>query len=132
MFLWLLLLTVFVTAGWFPSVSYSQQVRISYSGVSGQNLPFWVTYEAGLYKKYGLDAEMVLISGGLTNIQALQRGQSRRSVLGDIWATPRWESGKFNGNLHSDHRSFTPARPCSPASTSAERTAHRSPDAGRE
>ena len=48
MFLRLLLLAVFVTAGWFPRASYSQQVRISYSGVSGQNLPFWVTYETGL------------------------------------------------------------------------------------
>src|SRR4029077_5397400 len=82
MFLWLLLLTVFVTAGWFPSVSYSQQVRISYSGVSGQNLPFWVTYEAGLYKKYGLDAEMVLISGGLANLEALLANEIAFTYLG--------------------------------------------------
>ena len=82
MFLRLLALTVIVTAGWFPGVSYSQQVRISYSGVSGQNLPFWVTYEAGLYKKYGLNAEMVLISGGLTNIQALLANEIAFTYLG--------------------------------------------------
>jgi len=82
MFLWLLSLMIIVTAGWFPDVSYSQQVRISYSGVSGQNLPFWVTYEAGLYKKHGLNAEMVLISGGLTNIQALLANEIAFTYLG--------------------------------------------------
>ena len=40
MFLRLLLLTFVVTAGWFPGLARSQSVRISYSGVSGQNLPF--------------------------------------------------------------------------------------------
>ncbi len=82
MLLRLLLLTVIVTAGWFPGIAQSQGVRISYSGVSGQNLPFWVTYEAGLYKKHGLSAEMVLISGGLTNIQALLANEIAFSYLG--------------------------------------------------
>jgi NitT/TauT family transport system substrate-binding protein len=82
MFLRLLLLIVTVTAAWFPAVSYGQDVRISYSGVSGQNLPFWVTYEAGLYKKHGLNAEMVLISGGLTNIQALLANEIAFTYLG--------------------------------------------------
>jgi NitT/TauT family transport system substrate-binding protein len=82
MFLRLLLLTLLVTAGWLPSISYSQPIRISYSGVSGQNLPFWVTYEAGLYKKHGLNAEMVLISGGLTNIQALLANEIAFTYLG--------------------------------------------------
>ena len=82
MFLRLLLLTFVVTAGWFPGLARSQSVRISYSGVSGQNLPFWVTYEAGLYKKHGLSAEMVLISGGLTNIQALLANEIAFTYLG--------------------------------------------------
>ena len=56
MFPRLLLLTVIVIAGWFPAIARSQGVRISYSGVSGQNLPFWVTYEAGIYKKHGASA----------------------------------------------------------------------------
>lgn len=82
MLLRLLLLTVVLTAGWVPGVAQSQGVRISYSGVSGQNLPFWVTYEAGLYKKHGLSAEMVLISGGLTNIQALLANEIAFTYLG--------------------------------------------------
>ncbi len=82
MLLRLLLLTLVVTAGWFPGLARSQGVRISYSGVSGQNLPFWVTYEAGLYKKHGVCAEMVFISGGLTNIQALLANEIAFTYLG--------------------------------------------------
>ncbi len=67
---------------YFPSVSFAQAVRASYSGLSGQNLPFWLTYEAGLYKKYGLSAEMVLISGGLTNIQAVLANEINFTYLG--------------------------------------------------
>ena len=82
MFLRLLLLTITVALGWLPGISHSQSIRISYSGVSGQNLPFWVTYEAGLYKKHGFNAEMVLIAGGLTNIQALLANEIAFTYLG--------------------------------------------------
>jgi NitT/TauT family transport system substrate-binding protein len=60
----------------------AQTIRISYSGTSGQNLPFWLTYDAGLFKKYGVPAEMLLISGGLTNIQAILANEIRFSYLG--------------------------------------------------
>ncbi len=53
----------------------AQPLRISYSGVSGQNLAIWVTHEAGLFKKYGLNPEMLMIAGGVTNIQALLAGE---------------------------------------------------------
>jgi ABC-type nitrate/sulfonate/bicarbonate transport system substrate-binding protein len=53
----------------------AQPLRISYSGVAGQNLAIWVTYEAGLFKKYGLNPEMLMIAGGVTNLQALMAGE---------------------------------------------------------
>ena len=53
----------------------SQSLRFSYSGVAGQNLAIWVTYEAGLFKKYGLNPEMLMIAGGVTNLQALMAGE---------------------------------------------------------
>lgn len=40
-------------------------MRVRGLGLSGQNLAFWITYETGLYKKYGLTAEMVISSGEL-------------------------------------------------------------------
>jgi ABC-type nitrate/sulfonate/bicarbonate transport system substrate-binding protein len=52
--------------------SYAQMVKVSYAGSSGYNVPLWVTYDAGLFKKYSLDiAEFTLISSGAPNIQAL-------------------------------------------------------------
>jgi NitT/TauT family transport system substrate-binding protein len=66
----------------FPAANGAQSVRVSYSGLSGQNLPIWITYEAGLYKKYGLSAEMLLISGGLTNIQAVMANEIGFTYLG--------------------------------------------------
>src|SRR4029078_5452308 len=65
-----------------PPSAFAQAVRASYSGLSGQNLPFWLTYDAGLYKKYGLSTEIVLISGGLTNIQAVMASEIAFTYLG--------------------------------------------------
>src|SRR5438045_9738646 len=49
----------------------AQSIRVSYVGTTGTNLPLWVAQEAGLFKKYGLTTDLVLISGGSTIIQAL-------------------------------------------------------------
>ena len=57
----------------------AETIRISYSGTSGQNLPFWVAHDAGLFKKYGVPADLVLISGGLTNIPAILANEIRFS-----------------------------------------------------
>ena len=60
----------------------AQSIHLSYSGNSGQNIPFWVTYDSGMFKKYGLNTDLVLISGGLTNIQAIMANEIRFSYLG--------------------------------------------------
>ncbi|HKA32270.1 MAG TPA: ABC transporter substrate-binding protein [Candidatus Binatia bacterium] len=62
--------------------SRAQTIHLSYSGNSGQNIPFWVTYDSGMFKKYGLSTDLVLISGGLTNIQAVMANEIRFSYLG--------------------------------------------------
>src|ERR1043165_6295755 len=54
-----------------PRAASAQSVRVSYVGTTGTNLPLWVAQEAGLFKKYGLTTDLVLISGGSTIIQAL-------------------------------------------------------------
>ncbi len=65
-----------------PFHVHAQVVRSSYSGTSGQNLTFWVTHEAGLFKKYGLTEELIFISGGATNIQALLANEIQFVHLG--------------------------------------------------
>jgi NitT/TauT family transport system substrate-binding protein len=54
-----------------PSAGFAQQIRVSYVGTTGTNLPLWVAQEAGLFKKHGLTSDLILISGGSTMIQAL-------------------------------------------------------------
>ena len=60
-----------------PREIHAETVRISYAGISGYNVPLWVADEAGLFKKYGLTEELILISGGSTNIQALLANEVR-------------------------------------------------------
>ena len=38
-------------------------------------MPFWLAHEAGLFKKYGLNDEVLLISGSVTTMQALLAGE---------------------------------------------------------
>ncbi len=64
----LIIILFFLTAA---SSAYAQTVRVSYGGTSGYNVPVWVSQEAGLFKKYGLTAELILISGDAASIQAL-------------------------------------------------------------
>ena len=71
---WLLIALVSIFVPW---TGHAQTVRISYAGISGYNVPLWVTDEAGLFKKYGLAEELILISGGSTNIQALLANEVR-------------------------------------------------------
>ena len=71
---WLLIALVSIFVPW---TGYAQTVRISYAGISGYNVPLWVTDEAGLFKKYGLAEELILISGGSTNIQAVLANEIR-------------------------------------------------------
>jgi len=71
---WIAALCIVAALAW-ALPARAQTVHLSYSGNSGQNIPFWVTYDSGMFKKYGLNADLVLISGGLTNIQAVMANE---------------------------------------------------------
>lgn len=51
----------------------AQKIRLAHAFVSGSALPLWIAKEEGLFKKYGLDVEMVFI-GGARATQALLAG----------------------------------------------------------
>jgi NitT/TauT family transport system substrate-binding protein len=55
-----------------PAVITAEKVKIAY--ISGNMAPLWVTYEAGLFRKYGLDVELVFIEGGSTAVKSLSSG----------------------------------------------------------
>ncbi len=47
------------------------KIYVGYGGVAGYQLPVWVNKEAEIGKKYSLDIEPLLISGGALGMQAL-------------------------------------------------------------
>jgi ABC-type nitrate/sulfonate/bicarbonate transport system substrate-binding protein len=51
-----------------------QRIAVSYPGIAGYNIPFWVALDAGEFKKAGLEVDPVLISGGSKSMQALLSG----------------------------------------------------------
>ena len=47
------------------------KIYVGYGGIAGYQMPLWVNKEAEIGKKYGLDIEPLLISGGALGMQAL-------------------------------------------------------------
>ncbi|MBI4525883.1 MAG: ABC transporter substrate-binding protein [Deltaproteobacteria bacterium] len=57
-----------------------EKVRIAYSAISGAMLTPWVGAEAGIFKKHGLDAQLIYIAGGPTAAAALVGGDVEVSL----------------------------------------------------
>lgn len=58
------------------------RLRVSYSSITANNGPVWLAKEKGLFGKYRLDAQVVLIESGTTSIQALVAGETQIAQLG--------------------------------------------------
>ena len=57
------------------STADAEKLRISYASVSGNTaIVTYVTERAGLFKKYGIDTELILITGGPAAVSALING----------------------------------------------------------
>jgi NitT/TauT family transport system substrate-binding protein len=52
-----------------------EKITIVYSSISGTMAPVWVTHEAGLFRKHGLDAQLVFVEGGTRAVKALTSGE---------------------------------------------------------
>ncbi len=72
-----MLFVVFSALMLVSSSAHAQTVRISYGGTSGYNVPLWVTHEAGLFKKYGLAAELIFIAGAAPSMQAMLANETQ-------------------------------------------------------
>jgi ABC-type nitrate/sulfonate/bicarbonate transport system substrate-binding protein len=56
----------------FPAAGRSaEKVRVAYPAVAPGLTPSWVTAEAGIWRKHGLDVETILVSGGARAVPAL-------------------------------------------------------------
>jgi NitT/TauT family transport system substrate-binding protein len=52
----------------------SKNITIVYSGTSSNQAPGWVAYETGIFRKYGLDVQLVHVTGGPKAVQVLASG----------------------------------------------------------
>ncbi len=67
----------------FPvSLFAADRVTLVYAFTSGSTLPVWVAQEAGLFKKYNLEALLVSVQGAARGAQALLSGDADVAALG--------------------------------------------------
>src|ERR1044071_9849740 len=84
MFFWL----VFRTS----TFAATEQVRLAYiSDSPGSSAHYWIAKEAGFYKKYGLDVELIFINGSTRGIQSL--------IAGDLVFAASGGTSAINGKL---------------------------------
>jgi NitT/TauT family transport system substrate-binding protein len=62
--------------------SKSEKLHVGYSAQAGSLAPIWITKEAGIFKKHGLDVELLFIPGGPTAAAALMSGEVPITVVG--------------------------------------------------
>ena len=78
------------------TVLAQNRLMLGYSSLSSNQTPIWVAKEEGFYKRFGVEADLILIEGSTRGAQALISGDlpmigmaaRRSSVLGrgaQIW-----------------------------------------------
>jgi NitT/TauT family transport system substrate-binding protein len=64
---------------------------IAFSGIAPSYAPSWVAYETGLFRKYGLDAQLIFIESGSRTVQTL--------ISGDVAAAQAAGAPTIQSNL---------------------------------
>ena len=75
-----LLMSVVVLLLTFPATQSRAQtpvekIRLAYSAIGGSQASFWIPYEAGIFRKHGLDVELLYVAGGGRAGQVVQSGE---------------------------------------------------------
>jgi NitT/TauT family transport system substrate-binding protein len=58
-----------------PAQAPLEKVRLAYSAIGGSQASFWIPYEAGIFRKHGLDVELLYVAGGGRAGQVVQSGE---------------------------------------------------------
>src|SRR5947207_14505308 len=62
--------------------SFAEPLRIAYTSIAMVYGPLWLTNEAGIFKKYNIDPQLLYIAGGPPSLQALLAGDFAISFTG--------------------------------------------------
>ena len=71
--LWLVTIVLSLSLS-LPITSNAEPLRIAYTSIAVVYGPLWITQEAGIFKKHGIDPEFIYIAGGPPSLQALIAG----------------------------------------------------------
>ena len=52
-----------------------EKLRLIYSAIGGSQASVWIPYEAGIFRKHGLDVELLYVAGGGRAAQVVQSGE---------------------------------------------------------
>lgn len=69
-----IILLLIGSAGFAAESGKLQPLNASYASVTGSRIPLWIAKEAGLFEKYGLNVNLIVIAAGNTAIGALMGG----------------------------------------------------------
>jgi NitT/TauT family transport system substrate-binding protein len=78
-----------------PSLAQSRlvSVRVAYSALSAGIGTLWLTHEEGIFRRHGLDSNLVYIRGGTTAVQALLAGEIQFGHLSPAPMMTAWAQG---------------------------------------
>jgi ABC-type nitrate/sulfonate/bicarbonate transport system substrate-binding protein len=62
--------------------SRAEQVRVAYSAISGAMGPLWAAHDLGLFKRQGIDVQLLYIGGGSVVAQAIMGGDVQFARVG--------------------------------------------------
>ena len=77
-----LILLVLALLSFHPSASFGlERLRIGLSSVSAMHGALWVAQDKGLFRKYGIEPELIIIGGSASGISALIAGELDSSIF---------------------------------------------------
>ncbi len=68
-----------------------KKIAIAYSSISPNQAPAWAAYETGIFRKYGLDVQLIFVESGSRTVQTL--------ISGDVVAAEVAGAGVIQSNL---------------------------------
>ena len=61
-----------------------RKIRIGYPSISSRQAQLWVARDEGIFRKHGLDVELIFLRGGQVAIQALTGGDPPLVTIGNV------------------------------------------------
>jgi len=91
--LWVLFLTLSLIASASPAQTRPPLVRVAYSALSAGIGTLWITHEQGIFKKHGLDSNLIYMRSGTTAAQALLAGEIQFAHISPAPMMAAWIQG---------------------------------------